>query len=132
MSDDSAPERDAAGRFIKPDKPETATPSDDGDMHPAARLLFGWVSARHTPAILLIGVIMLSVFLVLVDLTVERSEYVSFASATGFYGLWGFAGFALAVLSGWPLGALLRRREDYYDEADTMPADVDEDLEEGK
>jgi hypothetical protein len=33
----------------------------------------------------------------------------------GFYALFGFLAFGVAVLSGWPLGKLLRRREDYYE-----------------
>ena len=33
----------------------------------------------------------------------------------GFFGLFGFLAFSFAVLSGWPLGKLLRRPEDYYD-----------------
>lgn len=129
MSDDSAPERDAAGRFIRTDLPQqdTALQRDD-DVHPAAKFLFGWVASPRTPAILLAFVLALSAFLIIIDLAVERHEYVGFANATGFYGFWGFAAFGLAVLSGWPLGALLRRSEDYYDEADTVPADIDEAL----
>ena len=33
----------------------------------------------------------------------------------GFYAGVGFLAFGLVVLSGWPLGHLLRRREDYYE-----------------
>jgi hypothetical protein len=36
-------------------------------------------------------------------------------SVPGFYGVFGFAAFGLAVLSGWPLGHALRRPEDYYE-----------------
>ena len=35
----------------------------------------------------------------------------------GFQGVFGFLAFGLAVLSGWPLGKMLRRPEDYYDTA---------------
>ncbi len=124
MTEPSAPERDEAGRFVKP--PEAASPPDDSEMHPAAKLLFGWVSHPRTHAILLAAVIALSVFLVVIDLVTVRHEYVEFSEGTGFYALWGFAAFTIAVLSGWPLGKLLRRREDYYDEADTRPTDVDD------
>lgn len=92
--------------------------------HPAARALFGWVEAKSTPTFILVGVIALSVLLFVIDIFVDRHEYLHFAESLGFYGLWGFGGFALAVLSGWPLGRLLRRDEDYYGEADTRPADV--------
>ena len=36
-------------------------------------------------------------------------------SVPGFYGVFGFVAFGLAVLSGLPLGHALRRPEDYYE-----------------
>ncbi|MEL7109649.1 MAG: hypothetical protein AAGJ68_02010 [Pseudomonadota bacterium] len=119
------PERDASGRFVKPDQ-DAPKPNDD-DMHPTSKLLFGWVSSPRTPLILLILVVVISIGLVVFDLAVNRHEYLDFANANGFYAIWGFAAFALAVLSGWPLGKLLRRDEDYYGEADTTPQDVESD-----
>lgn len=92
-----------------------------------SRLLFGWVSSPRTPLILLVLTIVIAVGLVLIDFVVNRHEYLDFANANGFYAIWGFAAFALAVLSGWPLGKLLRRGEDYYGEADTVPQDVEQD-----
>jgi len=117
------PERDANGRFVKPDT-ETEVLGDHG-MHPISKLLFGWVGSPRTPFVLLVLVIAICVALVLIDLAVNRHEYLDFANANGFYALWGFAAFALAVLSGWPLSKLLRRDEDYYGEADTTPQDVE-------
>ena len=119
------PERDASGRFVKPEQ-DLPQPNDD-DMHPMSRLLFGWVSSPRTPMILLVLTVVIALGLVLVDFAVNRHEYLDFANANGFYALWGFAAFALAVLSGWPLGKLLRRDEDYYGEADTTPQDVEHD-----
>lgn len=119
------PERDASGRFVKPEQ-DTPQPGDE-NMHPMSKLLFGWVGSPRTPLILLILVILICVGLVLYDWTLNRHEYLDFANANGFYALWGFAAFALAVLSGWPLGKLLRRDEDYYGEADTTPQDVESD-----
>jgi len=119
------PERDSSGRFVKPEQ-EAPKPSDE-NMHPMSKLLFGWVGSPRTPLILLILVIVICAGLVVFDLTVNRHEYLDFANANGFYALWGFAAFALAVLSGWPLGKLLRRDEDYYGEADTTPQDVESD-----
>ncbi|MHA7856696.1 MAG: hypothetical protein ACX94D_01320 [Henriciella sp.] len=119
------PERDASGRFVKPEQ-DLPQPNDD-DMHPMSRVLFGWVSAPRTPMILLVLTVVIALGLVLVDFAVNRHEYLDFANANGFYALWGFAAFALAVLSGWPLGKLLRRDEDYYGEADTTPQDVEHD-----
>ncbi len=118
------PERDASGRFVKPEPDEPMKPSND-DMHPLSKLLFGWVESPRTPLLLLILVILISVGLIVIDLGVNRHEYLDFANATGFYAIWGFAAFAIAVLSGWPLGKLLRRDEDYYGEADTTPQDVE-------
>ena len=119
------PERDSSGRFIKPED-DAPQPSDE-NMHPLSRLLFGWVSSSRTPLILLILVILICVGLVVFDLAVNRHEYLDFANANGFYAIWGFAAFGLAVLSGWPLGKLLRRDEDYYGEAETTPQDVESD-----
>ncbi len=119
------PERDSSGRFLKPER-EAPTPNDN-DMHPMSKLLFGWVGSPRTPLIVLLLVIVICGGLVLFDLTVNRHEYLDFANANGFYSIWGFGAFALAVLSGWPLGKLLRRDEDYYGEADTKPQDVESD-----
>ena len=119
------PERDSSGRFVKPE--QDLPPPSDHDMHPMSRLLFGWVSSPRTPMILLILTVVIAIGLVLIDFAVNRHEYLDFANANGFYAIWGFAAFALAVLSGWPLGKLLRRDEDYYGEADTTPQDVEQD-----
>lgn len=119
------PERDSSGRFLKPERDEPM-PNDD-DMHPMSKLLFGWVGSPRTPLIVLLLVLLICAGLVVFDLSVNRHEYVDMANANGFYAIWGFAAFALAVLSGWPLGKLLRRDEDYYGEADTTPQDVEQD-----
>ncbi len=119
------PERDSSGRFLKPERDEP-TPNDD-DMHPLSKLLFGWVGSPRTPLIVLLAVLLICAGLVVFDLSVNRHEYVEMANANGFYAIWGFAAFGLAVLSGWPLGKLLRRDEDYYGEADTTPQDVEQD-----
>ena len=117
-------ERDRSGRFVKPDAPETQAPGDD-DMHPMARVLFGWVESKRTPGLLLALVALICAALIVADLALPRHEYVEMASTTAFYGLWGFGAFSLAVLTGWPLGKLLRRSEDYYGEAETTPKDVE-------
>lgn len=119
-------ERDKTGRFVKPESPDTPVVTDH-DVHPVSRLLFGWVESPRTPVLLLAIVSLSCAGLILVDLVLHRHEYVELANATGFFGLWGFGAFALAVLSGWPLGKLLRRSEDYYGEAETTPADVEAD-----
>ncbi|MEC7288636.1 MAG: hypothetical protein VXW22_00855 [Pseudomonadota bacterium] len=120
------PERDSSGRFVKPESDEPMQPSDE-NMHPMSKLLFGWVEAPRTPFLLLVIVVAISAVLIVADLAINRHDYLDFANATGFYAFWGFAAFAIAVLSGWPLGKLLRRDEDYYGEADTKPNDVESD-----
>lgn len=124
------PERDAGGRFVKPES-EEPKPSDE-HTHPLAKLLFGWVESPRTPLLLLLIVGLISVSLIVADLVISREvkdkyEAIAFTKMTGFYAFWGFAAFATAVLSGWPLGKLLRRDEDYYGEADTKPKDVESD-----
>jgi len=120
------PERDSSGRFVKPESDEPLKPSNE-NMHPMSKLLFGWVDSPRTPFLILVSVVAICAGLILVDLVIDRHEYLDFANSTGFYAFWGFAAFALAVLSGWPLGKLLRRDEDYYGEADTTPQDVESD-----
>ncbi|MEO0786355.1 MAG: hypothetical protein AAFY10_11710 [Pseudomonadota bacterium] len=124
MSDPTPPERDESGRFIKVE--DGPTPLGPDEMHPVARLLFGWVSAKATPAIFLWATIAICVALVLIDYGMNRHDYTEFANFNGFYAFWGFVAFALAVLSGWPLGQLLRRGEDYYGEGDDTPQNTGE------
>ena len=45
----------------------------------------------------------------------KHGEY-AFDSWPNFHGIFGFVGFALLVLSGYPLRRLLMRKEDYYDD----------------
>lgn len=119
MSQTKTPERDSSGRFVKPEA-ETVLPGEEG-THPLATLLFGWVSSPRTPGILLWSVVAICAGLVIADYAMHRHEYVDMANFNGFYGIWGFGAFAIAVLSGWPLGHLLRRGEDFYGEGPTEP-----------
>lgn len=122
------PQRDSSGRFVKTPDQDPVTPVYTPDeMHPVSKLLFGWVDDPRTPRFVLIGISVLCGILVLSDLIVNRHDYFQIAESTAFYAIWGFGAFAIAVLSGWPLGALLRRDEDYYGEADTTPSDVEPD-----
>ncbi|MDJ0922614.1 MAG: hypothetical protein QNI84_15910 [Henriciella sp.] len=120
-------ERDSSGRFVKPPEQTPNMPTGADDVHPVGRLLFGWVENKRTPSILLGLVVLVIIGLTVADLLVDRHDYFDFANTVWFYSLWGFGAFALAVLSGWPLGHLLRRDEDYYGEAETRPDDVEAD-----
>ena len=130
MSNDTPETRDKSGRFLKraaEKAHDLHTVSTEG-VHPMAKILFGWTESRHIGAIIFWGIGLLSALLIVIDLFVNRHEYFSFANATGFYGLYGFAAFAFVVLMGWPLGNLLRRDENYYRDAGGPPADVDPDM----
>ncbi|MEM6534840.1 MAG: hypothetical protein AAF613_04280 [Pseudomonadota bacterium] len=127
MTDQPTPERDASGRFVKPPTPDApVTPGDDDSVHPMSKTLFGWVDAPGTPTFLLALVVVSVIGLTIADFVIGRHDYFSFAEVDWFYVAWGFGGFSLAVLSGWPLGRLLRRSEDYYGEAETKPSDVED------
>lgn len=127
MSDTPPIERDSSGRFLKPEEETPNMPTSDDGVHPVGRMLFGWVESPRTPLILLALVILTVVVLTVIDLMIDRHDYFHFAEEAWFYSVWGFGAFAFAVLSGWPLGHLLRRDEDYYGEADTKPQDVEAD-----
>lgn len=80
-----------------------------------ATRLFGWVEAKYTSLVILIGLVFLSLVLMALD----------WEKGGGFYGYFGFAAFSFAVLSGWPLGSWLRRDTNYYDEEDEVAEEVE-------
>ena len=53
--------------------------------------------------------------LVAADLFYHKHTHFDWQGWFGFDAFFGFLSFFLIVLSGWPLGKLLRRDEDYYD-----------------
>ena len=129
MSNDTPETRDKTGRFLKraaEKAHDLHTVSDEG-VHPMAKVLFGWTQTKNI-GVIFWGLGLLSAFLIVLDLFLDRHEYFNFANSTGFYGLYGFAAFAFVVLMGWPLCNLLRRDENYYGDAGGPPADVDPDL----
>ena len=84
------------------------------DMTPRARILVGWVDAKHTANVILALVISACIIITLIDLIIQRHEYFSQAELLSFYGIYGFIAFSFVVLMGWPLGRILRRGENYY------------------
>jgi hypothetical protein len=56
-----------------------------------------------------------TLLIVLEVVLVLRRPNPSLESLPGFFAAFGFIALAVAVLSAWPLGRLLRRPEDYYD-----------------
>lgn len=54
--------------------------------------------------------------LLVVDLVLDRHGYFDIEHAPGFYAICGFAGSAVLVVAAKLMGAVLERRENYYDD----------------
>lgn len=83
--------------------------------HPLSVLLFSWMRTKRFRAGVLIGLGALGAMLIGFEIVLAFKPIKDVTSVPGFYGIFGFLAFGLAVLSGWPLGKLLRRPEDYYE-----------------
>jgi hypothetical protein len=131
MTDETPGGRDTSGRFVKraAEQVNAMSRTDAEGVHPMSKVFFGWTEVKGIGAILFWVMAILSLILVLADLVIDRHEGLHFAESIGFFGLWGFVSFSFVVLMGWPLGRLLRRDENYYDDAGGPPADIDPDLE---
>ena len=102
------------------------TPPGDDGMHPVSKALFGWVDIPGIGRILFWAMAAVSAVLIVLDLIIERHSHFGIEGVTGFYGFVGFAAFTFVVLTGWPLGQLLRRDENYYGDADDDTDDFEE------
>lgn len=89
-------------------------PGEPGE-HPLSVLLFSWMRTPLFSRLLMIGLGVIGAGLIVAEIFISPHRVKDAASVPGFYGAFGFIAFAFAVLSGWPLGKLLRRPEDYYD-----------------
>jgi len=85
------------------------------DEHPLSVLLFSWMRTALFFRLLMAVLAGAGVLLIAIELVFFRLAYAGVESLPGFFGIFGFVAFGLAVLSGWPLGRLMRRPEDYYD-----------------
>jgi hypothetical protein len=83
--------------------------------HPLSVLLFSWMRGKLFFRILMALLAALGAVLIALEIVLSGKTVTSLANMPGFFGIVGFVGFGIAVLSGWPLGKLLRRPEDYYD-----------------
>jgi hypothetical protein len=83
--------------------------------HPLSVLLFSWMRGKMFARVFaaLLGVV--GVASIGLEIWLSYKPVTDITSMPGFYALFGFLAFGVAVLSGWPLGKLLRRREDYYE-----------------
>lgn len=83
--------------------------------HPLSVLLFSWM---RTPLFVKVFTWMLALLglgLIGLEVLLASGPVKDATGVPGFQTGFGFVAFALAVLSGWPLGRMLRRPEDYYD-----------------
>ena len=84
-------------------------------IHPVARP-FLWLDAKWLKQSMIWVLGIAAVALGAVDFFHHRHEYVSLAEFTGFYALWGFGSFVLAVMIGWfVVRGVLGREENYWD-----------------
>lgn len=85
-------------------------------VHPAARP-FLWLDSKWLKSWMIWILLALTLAFAAVDFVRPRHEYVHLAEFYGFYAMWGFASFVLAVMGGWlVIRRLLGRREDYWDD----------------
>lgn len=83
--------------------------------HPLSVLLFSWMRGKRFVLIFAILLGLVGVASIALEVWLSHKPIEDITTMPGFYALFGFVAFAGAVLSGWPLGKLLRRREDYYE-----------------
>lgn len=83
--------------------------------HPLSVLLFSWMRTKLFAQVMLIGLGALGAMLIGFEMVLALKPVKDVTNVPGFYGVFGFLAFGIAVLAGWPLGKLLRRPEDYYD-----------------
>lgn len=87
----------------------------DPGEHPLSILLFSWMRGKTFVRVFAVLLILGGLTAIGLEVVMLTKPIKDLTTIPGFYGVFGFAAFAIAVLSGWPLGKLLRRREDYYE-----------------
>lgn len=83
--------------------------------HPLSVLLFSWMRGKFFFRVVMALLAALGAVLIALEIVLSGKTVTSLANVPGFFGIVGFVGFGITVLSGWPLGRLMRRPEDYYD-----------------
>lgn len=83
--------------------------------HPLSVLLFSWMRGKMFTRVFAVLLGVVGVASIGLEIWLSYKPMTDITSMPGFYALFGFLAFGVAVLSGWPLGKLLRRREDYYE-----------------
>jgi hypothetical protein len=97
---------------------DVPAPVDTVSEHPLSRMIFAPLRTQAFANRSLVATAVAAILLVGVAMAVGGKYGDRLESLPGFYGLFGFIAFSLAVLCGWPLGRLLRRPESYYDSAE--------------
>jgi hypothetical protein len=92
-------------------------PAGDGE-HSLSVLLYGWMRGAGFQKRLVIVLMAIGLAAVALEVLLTPKPVRDPGSIPGFQALFGVVAFGGAVLSGWPLGRLLRRREDYYERPD--------------
>jgi hypothetical protein len=100
-------------------KPHGPVRLGDPGEHPLSILLFSWMRSTLFFRLLMAVLAGAGALLVALDAVLVRHSYASVEGLPGFFGVFGFLAFGLAVLSGWPLSHLMRRPEDYYEPDDS-------------
>lgn len=95
--------------------PEAPPQLGEVGEHPLSVLLFSWMRGKLFFRVLMAVLAALGAVLIALEFVLSHRAVTSILNVPGFFGIFGFVAFAVAVLSGWPLGKLLRRPEDYYE-----------------
>ncbi len=96
-------------------KPDDTPQLGEPGEHPLSVLLFSWMRTVLFFRVAMALLAATGAVLIALEALASNRTITSVQSIPGFFGVFGFVAFALAVLSGWPLGRLMRRPEDYYD-----------------
>jgi hypothetical protein len=96
-------------------QPKEASQLGEPGEHPLSVLLFSWMRSKLAFRIIMALLATLGAVLIALEAVLSNRPVTNILTVPGFYGIFGFLAFGIAVLSGWPLGKLLRRPEDYYD-----------------
>lgn len=99
----------------KPEVNDPPAPLGESGEHPLSILLFSWMRGKMFVRGLSIFLGVIGIAAVGLEILFAHKPIRDITSVPGFYAVFGFIAFGAAVLSGWPLGKLLRRREDYYE-----------------
>jgi hypothetical protein len=97
--------------------PNDKTPPRLGEPgeHPLSVFLFSWMRSPFFFRGFMAVAAAIGALMIGLEFLLAPRAYASVESLPGFFGVFGFVAFGLAVLSGWPLSRLMRRPETYYD-----------------